>query len=326
MRYGLLWILGLSVTTALGVPAAYDPLLPIDAVGTPHDVSVVDPERDRVIPLRIVLPQAEGPAAVILFSHGLGGSRFNNDYLARHWTARGYAVVFLQHPGSDEAIWRNVPLWRRMAVMRSAANAGNFLARALDVSAVLDQLEQWNGDLASAFHERLDLSRIGMSGHSFGAVTTQAVAGQSFGRRERQPFTDERIIAALMFSPSSPRDGTDPAVAFGEVSVPWMLMTGTHDTAPIGGADVASRLKVFPALPEGRKYELVLDGAEHSAFSERPLPGDRRPRNPAHQRAILALSTAFWDACLNGDGAAAAWLDSDQPLQVLDPADRWQTK
>jgi hypothetical protein len=41
---------------------------------------------------------------------------------------------------------------------------------------------------------------------------------------------------------------------------------------------------------------LVLHNAEHSVFTDRPLPGEREPRNPNHHRVILALSTAFWDA------------------------------
>lgn len=72
-----------------------------------------------------------------------------------------------------------------------------------------------------------------------------------------------------------------------------MLMTGTKDTSLIVDADVKSRLAVFTALPPGGKYELVLFGAEHSAFTDRALPGDTEPRNPKHHRVILALSTAF---------------------------------
>ena len=60
-----------------------------------------------------------------------------------------------------------------------------------------------------------------------------------------------------------------------------------------------------------RKYELVLDKAEHSAFSERGLPGDKDKRNPNHHRALLALSTAFWDAYLKGDARAKQYLQSD---------------
>src|SRR5690606_22890146 len=126
----------------------------------------------------------------------------------------------------------------------------------------------------------LDLARVGMSGHSFGAITTQAVSGEFVPGHQRR-LTDSRIIAALPLSPSVPRLG-DPARAFGQVSIPWLLMTGTRDEVPIGGATVESRQQVFPALPPGGKYELVLFDAEHSAFTERPLPGDRANRNANH--------------------------------------------
>ena len=105
-----------------------------------------------------------------------------------------------------------------------------------------------------------------------------------------------------------------------------MLMTGTKDLAPIGNADMKSRLAVFPALPPGGKYEAVLYGAEHSAFTDRALPGDTERRNPNHHRVILALSTAFWDAQLRGNKAAKAWLDGDGPRSVLERNDQWQRK
>ena len=162
-----------------------------------------------------------------------------------------------------------------------------------------------------------------MSGHSFGALTTQAVSGQHFPIGERA--TDARIKAATIMSPSSPRRG-DPKEAFEAVGIPWLLMTGTKDVAIIGDADLASRLSVFPALPPGGKYELVLHNAEHSAFTDRSLPGDTEKRNPNHHRAILALSTAFWDAWLGEDAAARAWLDGDGPRSVLEKNDRWQRK
>ncbi len=103
-------------------------------------------------------------------------------------------------------------------------------------------------------------------------------------------------------------------------------MTGTKDVAPIGDQTVESRLAVFSALPPGGKYELVLDKAEHSVFTERPLPGDKEKRNPNHRRAILALSTAFWDTYLRDDPAARAWLDGDGPKSILEPGDKFQKK
>jgi hypothetical protein len=105
-----------------------------------------------------------------------------------------------------------------------------------------------------------------------------------------------------------------------------LLLTGTRDTAPIGGQTIESRRAVYPALPPGDKFELVLDKAEHSAFTERSLPGEKEQRNPNHHRVILAVSTAFWDTYLRGDSAAKAWLQGPGPRSVMENQDRWQMK
>jgi predicted dienelactone hydrolase len=147
--------------------------------------------------------------------------------------------------------------------------------------------ERWNYGNNNALARRMNLKRVGMSGHSFGAVTTQAVSGQRFGRGKAR-FRDPRVEA--------------------------------------GDADVESRLAVFPALPPVEKYELVLEGAEHLAFTDRTFPGQSISRNPNHHPAILAITTAFWDATLKDDQSAKAWLNSEAVRDVLEKADRWQTK
>lgn len=314
----------LVLTTTLR--AQYDPL----AIGNtnkkakdPLDMTVKDEKRSRDIPIRVYLPDGDKPAPVVLFSHGLGGSRENNPYLGKHWSARGYVVVFTQHAGSDAVLWKDQPLGKRMAALKGAANVENFELRNADVSAVLDQLEKWNTTEKHPLAGRLDLKHVGMSGHSFGAVTTQAVSGQTFPLGKS--YADARIKAAVMMSPSVPKRG-DPAKAFGEVKLPWLLLTGTNDNSPINDTDAASRQRVYPALPAGTKYELVLDKAEHSAFGDRALPGESEKRNPNHHRAVLALTTAFWDAYLRDDADARKWLDGDGPKSVLEKEDRWQRK
>ncbi|HEX7655179.1 MAG TPA: dienelactone hydrolase, partial [Verrucomicrobiae bacterium] len=129
--------------------------------------------------------------------------------------------------------------------------------------------------------------------------------------------------AAIAFSPSPPKTG-NAKTAFGDVKIPWLLMTGTKDTAPIGHTTVADRLTVYPALQGAPKYQVVLANAEHSAFTDRALPGDRQPRNPNHHRVILAVSTAFWDAYLKHDPAALGWLKSNGPRSVMESADQWE--
>ena len=305
----------------------YDPLAPVPqsrAADRIQEVEVHDAVRGRVIPVRIAHGARRLRMPVVMFSHGLGGSRHGSGYLERHWRMRGYVTVMLQHPGSDDAVWREAAPEERMAALRAASTQAQLVHRMLDVAAVLDALADARAMAdRGVLAERLDLNRVGLAGHSFGAYTTQAVAGQRLPAGLPGRWPEARIKAALMMSPGAPMRMA-PAEAFGQVAIPWMLMTGTHDASAVGPA--VDRLVVFPALPPGRKYELVLDGAEHSAFADGALPGDRRPRNPNHHRAILALSTAFWDSTLRGDAAAQAWLDGPGPATVLAPQDRWQAK
>jgi predicted dienelactone hydrolase len=301
----------------------YDPLAVDPAFHPLHvDLTVHDAARNRDLPVRVYLPTNTTPEPVILFSHGLGGSRAGSVFLGEHWAARGYVAVFLQHPGSDDSVWKDEPRQQRMRAMNQATSLDNFLLRVQDVPAVLNQLEIWNAAKTNCLAGRLDLKKVGMSGHSFGAVTTEAVSGETMPVGGQQ-FTDPRIRAAIAFSPSSPKAGS-AAKAFGAVKIPWLLMTGTKDVAPIGDTDVASRLAVYPALHGMPKYEVVLYNAEHSVFTDRALPGDREPRNPNHHRVILALSTAFWDAYLRGDAGALAWLNGPGPRSVMESDDHWQ--
>lgn len=300
----------------------YDPLAIGVSVPKFIDLTVHDAARKRDLPIRIYLPTNTAPVPVVLFSHGLGGNREGSKFLGEHWAASGYVAIFLQHPGSDDAVWKNTERKDRMKSMKQAASVDNFLLRVADVPAVLNELEKWNSQTNHSLAGRLDLKNIGMSGHSFGAVTTEAVSGQALPQGE-QKFTDARIRAAIAFSPSSPKRGS-AAKAFGSVKIPWLLMTGTKDVSLISDTDVKSRLAVYPNLKGAPKYEVLLNNAEHSIFTDRPLPGDQPQRNPNHHRVILAVSTAFWDAYLKQDKSAQVWLNSQLPRTVMETEDKWQ--
>lgn len=320
-------VLGALFSSALlasdTLAAEYDPLALNTSSPVAHvDLVLHDVSRARDIPLRVYLPATQASAPVILFSHGLGGSRAGSAFLGQHWAGRGYVAVFVQHPGSDDSVWKDASAGERMRAMKQAASMDNFLLRVQDVRSVLDQLGLWNTSKTNELASRLNLERIGMSGHSFGAVTTEAVSGETLplgGNR----YTDPRIRAALILSPSAPR-GSSSARAFASVKIPWLLMTGTKDLAPISDVDIESRRAVYPALQGAPKYELVLHNAEHSVFIDRALPGDLQPRNPNHHRVILALSTAFWDAYLGHNPEALTWLNGAGPRSVMESEDQWQ--
>src|SRR5262245_54152775 len=102
--------------------ADYDPLRVDRDTPTTKNLTFKDEKRDRELPILVYLPASKKPAPVVLFSHGLGGARTGSAYLGKHWAARGYVAVFLQHPGSDESVWKPLKPAERMAALKKAAN------------------------------------------------------------------------------------------------------------------------------------------------------------------------------------------------------------
>ena len=280
--WGKVMLAGVLLGSQVVAEEAYDPSKVAEGAVESKTFELKDTTRDRVIPLRVYLPADKKPMPVVLFSHGLGGSRDNNPYLGEHWAKRGYVVVFIQHPGSDESVWKDVPALERMTALREAASAENYLLRSKDVPAVLDALAKWNGGKGHPLQGRMDLEKIGMSGHSFGAQTTQVMAGQSAGKLS---FRDSRIDAAVMMSPSPPPRG-DVAAAFAPVKIPCLRMTGTLDDSPSGKSTPADFVHWTVEQMDRFNIRKALVGCNEDATTEaaRTLYPDRfffdAPCNP----------------------------------------------
>ncbi|MDZ7652414.1 MAG: hypothetical protein U5L03_07590 [Burkholderiaceae bacterium] len=309
----------ISLAGVLGAPGATRAADPAsDATTGPFrvdvsDTSWTDPTRDRTLALRIRLPEAAGARPVVLFSHGLGGSVDGGRFWGEHWASHGFVVIHLQHPGSDAAVWQDARQPAR--ALKQAAGREQFNARVLDVKFVLDELQrrQRAGD---AFALRLDLARIGMSGHSFGAVTTQALAGQRFDvparlRAQADALADDRLRAFVAFSPSA---RTDDAISqFRAITRPFFSVTGTADgMVGLGlGVPPPRRLLPFEGMPGPDAYLLNLDGADHMIFNGGPrrrTDGADPARDAQHVRLTQAMTTAFWRAHLMDDPEAKSWL------------------
>lgn len=289
-----------------------------------HRFEPVDLSRDRTVPVKVYLKSSDSPQPVIIFSHGLGGSRENSGYLGNHWADHGYVAVFVQHAGSDEEVWKTVEPSERMDALKKAASVETALARYADIPFVLDELEKWNVADSHPLKGKLELEKIGLCGHSFGAVTTQALMGQRF--RVDRSFHDSRIDAFFLMSPSTGR-GLSAAEAFGHITAPVLCMTGTEDGSPITPETTPdSRREVYTALPTGDKYQLVFEGGGHFAFSDVGFRDEKRI--DYHHPAIQLISTRFWDAHLKDDASAKAWLQSAAPRTdaALVEKDVWEWK
>ena len=137
------------------------------------DIELLDADRQRPVPARLYLPylaNPDEPVPLVVFSHGLGGSRMGYSYLARYWADAGMASLHPQHVGSDSNVWRGNPI-DLVQRLQSAARDAEALARAQDLRFALDQV------LASDHGRLIDVTQIVVAGHSYGANTAMLVAG-----------------------------------------------------------------------------------------------------------------------------------------------------
>jgi dienelactone hydrolase len=267
-----------------------------------------DEKRGRVVPVKIYAPKSgAGPFPVIIFSHGLGGSREGYEYLGQGWAAHGYVSVHLQHAGSDESVWKDVSLGKRMSAMRrAAAQPRNAMERVSDVRFAIDELARlsatnliWRG--------KLDLARLGVAGHSFGAHTTLATAGAAYSGWGGATLADPRVKAALPMSAPLPANKARLDGAYAGVEVPCLHMTGTKDDSPIGDTKAAERRLPFDHCHSSDQFLITFTGGDHAIFGgrERKLGG---AKDAEFQRLICQSSLAFWDAYLRDDAKAREWL------------------
>ena len=265
-----------------------------------------DSKRDRDVPAKLYFPKtAAGPLPVVIFSHGLGGSRDGYQYLGQHWAGCGYVSVHLQHLGSDDAVWKNAGAGEGMKAMTKATlDIRNALNRPLDVTFAIDQLTALNADPASPLKGRLDLDGIAVAGHSFGGYTAMAIAGQALGPTASTRLADPRVKCAIEMSAPVAR----PAIrdqSYGTITMPVLHMTGTLDDSPIGDTKAAERRILFDLMNHADTALIIFQGGDHMIFSGRAREiEDHAKQDAEFQRLICAGTTGFLDGFLKGDPAA----------------------
>ncbi len=263
----------------------------------------VDAQRSRTVPVRLYWPaQAQAnkvQVPLIVFSHGLGGSRAGYSYLGRYWASQGFASLHVQHAGSDRSVWRNN--WFNMiGSLHEAASPANALARVQDVSFAITQILS-QPELAS----RIDANAIAVAGHSYGANTAMLLAGAQVPH-EGIPASlrDERIKAAVLISAPPFYGEGSPKRILASIAIPTLHITGTKDDITIPGyySGLSDRIDVFEAVGSSNKLLAVFDGGTHSIFTDRV---DRAgpELNSVVKAATKELSAAFFKTTLLGQPA-----------------------
>jgi dienelactone hydrolase len=260
-----------------------------------------DATRQRAVPVRLYWPNAmSAQVPLVVFSHGIGGSRRGYSYLGQHWASNGIASLHLQHVGSDRSLWFGSP-FGLVGRLQDAAQEREAIERPRDLRFALDRL------LASPLGERIDSKHIVAAGHSYGANTTLLAAGARIERAGKHVHLhDERLCAAIVLSAPPFYGEREPARILGPVQLPTLHITATGDVIRIPGywSGAEDRIAVFEAIGSKRKALAVFEGGSHSMFTDRPGTGGAE-LNPRVKLATKELSLAFLQASF-GTGSPLA--------------------
>lgn len=295
--------MGLSKSASGQAPEAKSAVKSAD----PAVVVLTDPKTKRRLKLRARLPQGSGKAGLIIYSPGLGSGVSNGAAWCEAWCRAGFIVVTLAHPVTDDSIWTVASGKTFKANINEAIAGPQYGLRVADCRFAIDYcLEK------AVFASRIDAARIGLAGHSFGALTAQSVAGQAGAG---QSSRDTRVRAVIALSPTA--ISAERAQSLKSIDVPFFCVTGTYDqyvTFKKGpeavrlGVSLAQRELVFDYLPAGQKIQLKLDLADHMSFAGEPVDAQSFSRdvsvtdraNAKIWDCVSATTSLFWQFYLDG--------------------------
>jgi predicted dienelactone hydrolase len=264
------------------------------------DLDWMDPARQRPVPVRLYLPApaaAARPVPLVVFSHGIGGSRRGYSYLGSHFAAEGYACLHLQHVGSDRGLWAGGSPLALVGRLQGAAQESEAIARVHDLRFALSQA------LGGEFGALLDGQRVVAAGHSYGANTTLLASGARVVRDgQTLDLREPRLRAAIVISapPFYGESSLEPIL--GPVRLPSLHISATEDIIRIPGyySGPEDRVAVFDAIGSPRKTLALFTGGSHSMFTDRAGTGGL-VLNGQVKTATKELGTAFLRQVLQGD-------------------------
>ncbi len=280
---------------------------------------------------RVWLPRAPGKYPLVLIIHGSHSMLERSDtglaYLAELLASRGFVAAVI-----DENFFNLAPL--RFGGLPAGDLHDSTGARAWLALEHARAFAAWNTEPGSALHGRIDLSRVGLIGHSRGGEAAAAAAALAPLERHPDdptlalgyPFRIQAVVAL------APTDGLYlVAGASPPLAVSFLTLHGAadNDTSSFTGSRIYQRV----ALSGGGyrvKASVFIDRANHGQFNTvwgrtdlqppfswlfnvRPLLSGEEQR-----RVAMVFVAAFLDVTLRGEReslpllrdwrAGAAWL------------------
>ncbi len=263
----------------------------------------------------VPIASIKGLLPVLAFSHCMNCLRFSSFSIAERLASFGFVVVAPDHV--------NDTLFDELAGTSVSLSADFLETRRQDISAVLDAvLDPAGTTLPAALRGRLDASRVGMFGHSYGAATVGLALKE-----------EPRILAG--FALATPlANPLFPMVTIADIKRPFFMLEMQEDNSigTIGNYVIEQNF----ADATGPGWLAEVADAEHWSVSDIcgltslfpagcTMPAirqtDNEPFTPLdinEARGIAAAYvTAFFMLELQHDSTATKYLDGNHPQNVV---------
>ncbi|MBI4846328.1 MAG: hypothetical protein HY810_07660 [Candidatus Omnitrophica bacterium] len=268
--------------------------------------------KNRKVPLKVHFPAEGKNFPLVVFSHGGGGNWDSNIYQAQHLASHGYVVICVEDVYSNN---KRIKFYMRNgggriryteALFRTTHDPNAMLERPKDISFAIDQAILWNKD-HKELAEKINTEKIGVMGHSYGAYTTLVACGAQPILDYLEPaviprkglagnFSDPRVTFGLAMSPQPPGGTFFSKDSYRTINRPLVGISGSEDTWKTFDDKVMpaeNRWEFWDLLPQGDKYFLWLERADHSSFSDSPkawiLPSKSRLDVQRISKAMMVL-------------------------------------
>lgn len=263
---------------------------------TVQEFAWVDNERNRRVPAKLYWPNQTAltkpqTTQLLIFSHGLGGSRDGYSYIGRYLAQNGIASLHLQHVGSDRSIWSS-SVFEIPYLLKQAARDEEAINRAKDFQFGLTQLLS-----LAPYAQAINPQTIAAAGHSYGANTTLLVSGATVERDGVAiSLKDPRVKMAVVMS-SPPFYGADTESTkkiLSRITIPTLHITATEDVITVPGyySKASDRIQIFENMNHPIKNLVVFKEGSHNIFSDRLRTGGK-DLNPQVKKASRELILSF---------------------------------
>ena len=219
--------------------------------------------RDQDLQVKVTAPREGKDLPVVVFSHGNAWSMDGYAPLVDRWASAGFVVVQPTHLDSRRnAISFEDPRFQTIWRVRIA-----------DLHTVLDHLDQVIVEAGLA--DRVDLSRVALAGHSWGAQTVGALLGarvfDSAGDNE-EDFSREGIRAGVLIAATGTGDSLTPFAQehlsfmkpdYTTMTAPALVIAGDRDQSKMSTRGPDWFLDAYNLSPAPKSLLVIPDG-EHT--------------------------------------------------------------